>query len=80
MSTDAHDDDLGSRKALRAAMDYVIVEAMEEDPERVIHALIDVVESWKAEGRYSADEIDVAAAQLCRELGIRAERIRPTRR
>jgi hypothetical protein len=29
-----------------------------------------VVERCKAEGRYSAEEIDFAAAQLCRELGI----------
>jgi hypothetical protein len=71
MSTDAHDDDdVGPGLALRVAIDCVILEAVEEDPERVNRALAGVVERCKAEGRYSAEEIDVAAAQLCRELGI----------
>jgi hypothetical protein len=71
MSTDAQDDDdVGPGLALRVAIEYVIVEAVEEDPERVIRALAGVVDRCKAEGRYSAEEIDVAAAQLCRELGI----------
>jgi hypothetical protein len=43
---------------------------LEEDPERVIRALAAVVDRCKAEGRYSVEEIDAAAAQLCRELGI----------
>ena len=71
MSTDAHDDDVGPGIALRVAIDYVILEAVEDDPERVISALAGVVDRCKAEGRYSPEEIEVAAAQLCRELGIR---------
>ena len=71
MSTDADDeDDIESELALRVAIDRVILEEVEEDAERVIRALASVVERCKAEGRYSADDIDAAAAQLCRELGI----------
>jgi hypothetical protein len=70
MSTDANDEDVGPELALRVAIDRVILEEMEEDAERVIRALANVVERCKAEARYSADDIDAAAAQLCRELGI----------
>ena len=71
MSTDANDeDDIESHLALRVAIDRVILEGVEEDAERVIRALVNVVERCKAECRYSADDIDAAAAQLCRELGI----------
>jgi hypothetical protein len=70
MSTDANDEDVGPELDLRVAIDRVILEEMEEDAERVIRALANVVERCKAEGRYSADDIDAAAAQLCRELGI----------
>jgi hypothetical protein len=70
MSTDAHDEDVGPKLALRVVVDRVILEEVEEDAERVIRALADVVERCKAEGHYSADDIDAAAAQLCRELGI----------
>ena len=70
MSTDANDEDVGPKLALRVVVDRVILEEVEEDAERVIRALADVVERCKAEGHYSADEIDAAAAQLCRELGI----------
>jgi hypothetical protein len=70
MSTDANDEDVGPELALRVAVDRVILEEMGEDAERVIRARANVVERCKAEGRYSADDIDAAAAQLCRELGI----------
>jgi len=70
MSTDAHDEDVGPELALRVAIDRFILEEVEEDAERVIRALGNVVERCKAEGRYSDDDIDAAAAQLCRELGI----------
>ena len=71
MSTDANDeDDIESDLALRVAIDRVILEEVEEDAERVIRVLANVVERCKAEGRYSADDIEAAAAQLCRELGI----------
>jgi hypothetical protein len=51
-------------------MDHEILEAVKDDAERVIRALLDVVKGYKEEGRYSAEEIDAAAAQLIRELGI----------
>jgi hypothetical protein len=70
MSTDAPDDDVGPELALRVAIDRVILEVVEEDAARVVRALADVVERCKAEGRYSAEAIDAAAAHLCRELGI----------
>jgi len=71
MSTNADDEDeIESELALRVAVDRVILEEVEEDAERVIRALASVVERCKAEGRYAADDIDAAAAQLCRELGI----------
>ena len=70
MSTAAHDEDVGPKLALRVVVDRGILEEVEEDAERVIRALADVVERCKAEGHYSADDIDAAAAQLCRELGI----------
>jgi hypothetical protein len=65
------DDDLGPGLALRVAVECVIREAVEEDPDRVIRALADVVDRCKTEGRYSVEEIEAAAAQLRRELGIR---------
>ena len=71
MSTDADNGhDIESELALRVAIDRVLLEEVEEDAERVIRALANVVERCKAEGRYSDDDIDAAAAQLCRELGI----------
>jgi hypothetical protein len=70
MSTDADDEDDIEELALRVAIDRVLLEEVEEDAERVIRALVNVVERCKAECRYSADDIDAAAAQLCRELGI----------
>jgi hypothetical protein len=71
MSTDADNGhDIESELALRVAIDRVLLEEVEEDAERVIRALANVVNRCKAEGRYSDDDIDAAAAQLCRELGI----------
>ena len=70
MSTDADDEDDIEELALRVAIDRVLLEEVEEDAERVIRALANVVERCKAEGRYPDDDIDAAAAQLCRELGI----------
>ena len=51
-------------------MDDVIAESLEHDPDSVARALEAVVERCKAEGRYSADEIDAAAAQLRSEFGL----------
>jgi hypothetical protein len=70
MSTDAADGDVGPELALRVAIDRVILQAVKEDTERVIRALADVVGRYKQERRFSAEEIDVAEAQLLRELGI----------
>jgi hypothetical protein len=51
-------------------VDDVIAEILEQDPDRVARALEAVVERCKAEGRYSADELDAAAAQLRSEFGL----------
>jgi hypothetical protein len=59
-----------SAQELRAAVDGVIFESLEQDPDRLARALEAVVERCKAEGRYSADEIDRAAAQLRSEFGL----------
>lgn len=59
-----------SAQELRAAVDDVIRESLERSPDRVARALKEVVERCKAEGRYPADEIDAAAAQLRSEFGI----------
>jgi hypothetical protein len=64
------EDATSSAQTLRGIVDTVIFEALEQDPTRVIRALQDVVERCKAQGRYTADEIDAAAAQLRTELGI----------
>jgi len=59
-----------SSRMLHDPMDSVISEALEQDPEEVVHALAEVVNRCKAEGRYTKEEIEAAAAQLRRELGI----------
>jgi hypothetical protein len=59
-----------SAQELCAAVDDVIAESLEQDPDSVARALEAVVERCKAEGRYSADEIDAAAAQLRSEFGL----------
>ena len=59
-----------SAHELRAAVDGVIAESLEQDPNSVARALEAVVERCKAEGRYAADEIDAAAAQLRSEFGL----------
>lgn len=63
-------EDSPSARELRAAVDSVILESLEQDPNRVARALDEVVERCKAQGRHPEDEIDAAAAQLRRELGI----------
>jgi uracil-DNA glycosylase len=59
-----------SAQELRAAVDDVIAECLERDPDRVARVLEAVVERCKEEGRYPADEIDAAAAQLRREFAL----------
>jgi hypothetical protein len=48
----------------------IITEALGEDPAHVVHLLTEVVKRCKAEARYTAEEIEVAAAQFCREFDI----------
>ena len=59
-----------SRQRLRAAVDSIILDTLESEPDRVAQALDEVVQRCKAEGRYPYEEIDAAAAQLRSELGI----------
>jgi hypothetical protein len=54
-------------------MDLVISEALDEDPNEVARALAATVDRCKTEGRYTKEEIEAAAQQLCRELGITRE-------
>src|SRR5215207_9990132 len=56
--------------ALREAADSVILEALAESPERVASAFAKVLEHCRASGHHSPEEIDAAASQLSRELGI----------
>ena len=55
------------------AADPVISEALKEDPKAVARALAALVDRCKAEGRYAMEEVEAAAEQLCRELGITCE-------
>jgi hypothetical protein len=64
-----------SAHEVRAAMDDVIAEGLEQDPDRVARALEAVVERCKAQGRYPADEIDAAAAQLRSEFALPARKV-----
>jgi hypothetical protein len=54
----------------RAALDLLIFEMLDRDPDRVVRALAMSLERLHAEGRYSTEEIEQGALQLCRELGI----------
>jgi hypothetical protein len=51
-------------------LDRIILEALVEDRAHVGFALERVLEHLRAEGRYSVDELEAAAAQLRSELGI----------
>jgi len=62
-----------SRPLAGAVMDLVISEALDEDPKEVARALAAVVDRCKANGRYAIEELEAAAEQLCRELGITRE-------
>ena len=61
-----------SRPLAGAVMD-VISEALDEDPKEVARALAAIVDRCEAEGGYTDEEIEAAAEQLCRELGITRE-------
>ena len=63
--------DEGSPSArLRAAVDGIISDTLQRDPDQVARTLEEVVKRCKAEARYAEDEIDAAAARLRSELGI----------
>ncbi len=59
-----------SPRELRAAIDQIILESVDRDPAHVARALEAVVERCKAEGRYPEDQIDAAASQIRKELGL----------
>ena len=63
----------GSSAQILDAADPVISDALKEDPKAVARALAALVDRCKAEGRYTDEEIEAAAEQLCRELGITCE-------
>ena len=53
------------------AENAIILEALERDPDHVFRVLAEIAEQLKADGRYTAQEVEAAAMYLCRELGIR---------
>jgi hypothetical protein len=69
----ARDSAGGPSAQILDAADPVISDALKEDPKGVARALTAVVDRCKAEGRYAMEELDAAAEQLCRELGITRE-------
>ena len=60
-------------RPLAGAVVDVISEALDEDPKEVARALAAIVDRCKADGCYEIEEIEAAAQQLCRELGITRE-------
>jgi hypothetical protein len=68
MAMAARNDHLPSPQEL--AEEFVIREALKEDPHHVLRVVAEIVERMKAAGRYTETEIEAAAAHLCRELGI----------
>jgi hypothetical protein len=68
MAMAARNDHLPSPQEL--AEEFVIREALKEDPDHVLRVVAEIVERMKAAGRYTEKEIEAAAAHLCRELGI----------
>ena len=69
----ARDSAGGPSAQIPDAADPVISDALKEDPKGVARALAALVDRCKAEGRYTDEEIEAAAEQLCRELGITCE-------
>jgi hypothetical protein len=69
----ARDSADGSSAQILDAADPVISDALKEDPKGVARALAVLVDRYKAEGGCADEEIEAAAEQLCRELGITRE-------
>ena len=69
----ARDSADGPSAQILDAADPVISDALKEDPKEVARALAALVDRCKADGRYTEEEIEAAAEQLCRELGITRE-------
>ena len=63
----------GPSAQILGAADPVISEALKEDPKEVARALTAIVDRCKADGRYTKEQIEAAAQELCRELGITRE-------
>jgi hypothetical protein len=53
-----------------ALADAVITAMLKADPDRVVRTVALVVEEFKHQQRYSAEEIDAAATQVCKDLEI----------
>ena len=70
MMEDANLFDVLVDRIARELEDVIITDAMKCDPDRVIRVSARVVADLKRQGRYSADEIDRAVAELCQELGL----------
>ena len=48
------------------AENAIILEALERDPDHVLRVLAQIAERLKADGRYTAEEVEAAAMYLCR--------------
>jgi hypothetical protein len=51
------------------AQDAIIRETLDRDPDYVLILIAEIAERLKADGRYTAEEVEAAAMHLCRELG-----------
>jgi hypothetical protein len=54
----------------RDLADVIIKDAVRRDPDRVIRVVIRVAADLKSQDDYGEEEIDLAVAQLCEELGL----------
>jgi hypothetical protein len=68
--TDANLFDLLLDRIARDLADVIITDAVKRDPDRVMRVGVGVVADLKRQGRYDADEIDRAVAELYQELGL----------
>jgi len=53
---------------LRAFADAVISEAIQRDPNHVVQVILQVLDRFQAEGRYSAQELEAAVEVLLDDL------------
>ena len=67
---DANLFDLLVDQIARDLADAIITDALRRDPVRVTRVVTGVVADLKSQNYYGEEEIDLAVAQLCEELGL----------